>query len=107
MEKSLPWIKKKRPFTVRDFPGMENVCLYHSMEWADHGDMRWRTGGTAQCACERSSDALIRLRAEAQWARQDEAEARAQAEALEAEVRRIERGKPPTGDLESLRDGTS
>jgi hypothetical protein len=82
----LPSGSKQRQLTVADFPGMVSVCLRHSGEYRAYGDMTWRDGGTASCCCERISDAVERLRAEAIWARQDEAAARQRAESLEAQL---------------------
>jgi hypothetical protein len=80
--------------SIKDFPGMANVCLLHAGDYYRDGSLTWRKGGTSNCMGEREQDALVRLRAEAAWARQDEAKARERAEQLEAELRRIlERGR--------------
>ncbi len=80
--------------TLKDFPGMANVCLLHASDYYRDGSLAWRDGGTPRCVCERETDALVRLRAEITWARWDEEQARRRAERLEAEFARIERGRP-------------
>jgi hypothetical protein len=79
--------------SIKDFPGMACVCLLHAGDYFRDGSLKWREGGTPDCMCERETDALVRLRAEAAWARQDETKARERAERLEAEVARLQARK--------------
>jgi hypothetical protein len=85
---------------LKDFPGMVSVCLLHAGDYARDGSLVWRRGGTPDCVCELATDAIVRLRGEIAWARQDEADARERAERLEAELAQILAGVPKD-ELES------
>jgi hypothetical protein len=76
--------------TMKDFPGMAQVCLSHEMAYRRYGDLTWRKGGTANCICELRTDAMVRLRAGIEWAKRDEETARDRRKELERELRAME-----------------
>lgn len=82
-----------RELRLRDFPGMASVCLSHAMRWRSERNREWRSGGTADCCCELASDAVVRLRAEIEWRKQDEQILAADRRELEKELAKAMRAQ--------------